>query len=251
MKTALTLSLLLTLSPLPGWAGGGGMSGGATEVTQIMNNTELLLQTIEEYTQTANLIEQTMLQKLQQAQKDLGMNNALLGGLVEQYQTAQKIRKNLDHLKGKAENFEQRLEDRVRAMAASSLDWKGYVERERRLIQSGNALAKQMLAADLAAAEQTRQSLKAYEQAAKDAEQSLGVHQATQLLNAQLAVVGQDLNRVISSLQDANVMAAEAALERAADREAAAQQGEQIREAQKRINTMNRHELDRIKGGVR
>lgn len=93
------------------FAGGGGMSGGATEITQLANKAELIAQVSEAATQTATQISQltTMLQNLQQLNPQTLLNMALNGALGDLGKSVANISGsvnefmgNIDALKGLA-----------------------------------------------------------------------------------------------------------------------------------------------------
>jgi P-type conjugative transfer protein TrbJ len=221
---AFMLLLFAAAFPRPAHAGGGGgLTGGATEVTQIANNVELAMINVEEVTQTIQdelrniqLIEQTYLGRLQQLKESIGQYTA---PFQKAYATYKKVVETKNKLLGVAhsiENFDEVLKSRYREFAATTLDWKSYLDREQRLIQGGDLRAREKLKANIAVLEDAQESIETYQNTAKQMESTVGVHGATQILGAQLAMVGQDINKLIAITAQANASKAAQEQERAA-----------------------------------
>ncbi|MDP2196339.1 MAG: hypothetical protein Q8J72_10200 [Rhodocyclaceae bacterium] len=225
-------------------AGSVGGTGGATEITQLINKAQLVSQSARQELQLIQQIEQTYLQKLQQLKLDLGEHTSTYQNLLKTYQNVADVSNKLAHFQGSLGRVNGVLEDRYRQFSASSLSMGDWMARERSMISQGDERARAQIIANREVFESTKTSMEAYQRAAERMQSSTGTHQATQLLGAQLSMLGGDLNRLISitALENAN-RAAERQEEKAV-RERGLHEAERVWKAQQEINARRKAELE-------
>lgn len=225
-------------------AGSVGGTGGATEITQLINKAQLISQSARQELQLVQQIEQTYLGRLQQLKLDLGEHTSTYQSLLKTYQNVADVSNKLTHFQGSLGRLNGALEDRYRQFSASSLSMGDWVARERSMISQGDERARAQIISNREVFESTKTSMEAYQRAAERMQGTQGTHQATQLLGAQLAMLGGDLNRLISiaALENAN-RAAERQEEKAV-RERGLNEAERSRQAQRELNAMRKAELE-------
>lgn len=242
--------VLLVLEALPARAGGGGGFAGATEATQIMNNVELAMQSVQAEMQSLELVEQTYLQRLQQLKSSIGEYTTPFQKAQATYQRVMEAHGRLAVLQGSLQNLDGQLDQRFQQLGASNLSWQSYVDREGQMIRDGNQRAIAQVKVNQDALISTRDSMDAYQKAADAMESTEGTHQATRLLGAQLTLLGGDLNRLIAITSQSNAVHGLELQERAAERESARAGAEQIRKLQAAMDKKRRAELEAlIQGG--
>lgn len=208
MKIKLAASIVITalmLGAVPAAvAGGGGGFAGATEMTQIMNNAELAMQSVQEEMQSLELVEQTYLHRMQQYSSSIGQYTAPFAKAYGTYQKIKATQDKLTGLKGDVENLQGSLQNRFTQYATSKLSWQDWVAREGQMIKDGNERAKSQIESNQRVLVQTQESMQAYQSAADAMESTTGTHQATRLLGSQLTLLGGDINKLITITAETN-----------------------------------------------
>ena len=208
MKIKLAASIVITTLMLgavpPAFAGGGGGFAGATEMTQIMNNAELAMQSVQEEMQSLELVEQTYLHRMQQLSSSIGPYTAPFAKTYDTYQKIKATQDKLIGLKGNVENLQGSMQNRFTQYAASNLSWQDWVAREGQMIRDGNERAKSQIESNQRVLLQTQESMQAYQRAADAMDTTTGTHQATRMLGSQLTLLGGDINRLITITAETN-----------------------------------------------
>lgn len=236
----------VVLQALPAKAGGGGGFSGATEMTQIMNNAELALQSVQAEMQSLELVEQTYLHRLQQLKSSIGEYTAPFAKAYSTYQKVKATQETLTAFKGKLENLDGALDERFRQLSVSNLSWQVYVDREGQMIRDGNQRAIAQMKANQDVLIGTRDSMEAYQRAATAMDATTGTHQATRMLGSQLTLLGGDLNKLIAITAQANTIKGLEIQERAAERESSRASAEQVRKLQAALDKKRRAELEAV-----
>ena len=210
----------------------GGMTGGALEITQLLNNGELVTQVAQQAktvkqladTHVVNLNQLTELLRAGQKMNGLARSDVMkLAVDMDAYQGALKVL-GID-LKG----YSTALDTRITEARLQNLSLQAYVQRERSRVQGGNDLAKARLAREVAQAAQIKQDIVTVRDLGAAVSSTPGMHGATQLLNAQMNLMLQQMTRLValtSEAQGSDKAAAIAA--EAANRVAARSLAEQI-----------------------
>lgn len=225
-------------------AGSVGGTGGATEITQLINKAQLVSQSARQELQLIQQIEQTYLQKLQQLKLDLGEHTSAYQNMIKTYQNVADVSNKLSYFQGSLGRMQGALDDRYRQFSASNLSMNDWMARERMMIEGGDQRARQQMLANREIFEATKVSMDGYQRAAERMQSSSGTHQATQLLGAQLTMLGGDLNRLITATTLANEARAAEAQEGAAVRQRQLDAGEQLWKTQQEINARRKAELE-------
>jgi hypothetical protein len=210
--------------PATGHAGGG-MTGVATEVTQLLNNFELVAQvsqqtkTVKQLVDTHGVISKQLLEQIQ--------SGAKIGGLS--VADAMKMRADMDAYQASLQSlgldlngYSRTIDARITEARLQNLSLQDYVSRENRLVQSGNALARARLARERAQAEQIKQDIFMVRDLGRLVPQTPGVHGATQLLNSQMNLLLQQMTRMVALTSEAQGTDKAEALEREVTNRAAA-----------------------------
>lgn len=242
---ALIFFFFLVVHSLPSRAGGGmGSFAGATEMTQIMNNAELAMQSVQQELQSIELIEQTYLARLQQLKASIGQYTAPFQKAYDAYQKVKATQEKLLALKSNLGRLDEALEIRFKQFGASNLSWKDWVSRESQLIAAGNQRAISQASVNHQVLQSTQDAMQAYQQAANAMEASTGTHQATRVLGSQLTLLGGDLNKLITLTAAANTAKALEVQDKAIDREQSRQAIEEMRKKQSELDKKRRAELE-------
>jgi hypothetical protein len=243
--------LLATALMHPAGQAEGGLTGGATELTQLMNNGELVTQvaqqakTVKQLADTHIVSYNQLLELIRSGERITGLPRtdvAKLATDMEAYQGALKVL-GLD-LKG----YSTLLDARITEARLQNLSLQDYVERERLRVQGGNDLAKARLAREVAQAAQIRQDIVTVRDLGAAVGSTPGMHAATQLLNAQMNQMLQQKTRMValtSEAQGSDKAAAMAA--EAANRAAARSLAEQIISNETAMKQRHRQLIDSMR----
>lgn len=210
----------------------GGMTGGATEITQLMNNGELIAQvgqqakTVKQLADSHVVIYKQLLEQIQSGVKISGLSIA----------DAMKMRTDMDAYQTSLQalgldlnGYSRTIDARITEARLQNLSLQDYVLRENRLVESGNALARARLARERAQAEQIKQDIFMVRDLGRLVPQTPGVHGATQLLNSQMNLLLQQMTRMVALTSEAQGTDKAEALEKElANRAAARSIAEQI-----------------------
>lgn len=220
------ISSLLASAP----ARAGGIGGDfATEMTQIANNIELAIQTMEEQTQSIQLIEQTYLSRLQQLQMTVGQYTAPFQRAMNAYNAIRNVQQTLSILQGRAEGLATALQYRSQQFGASNLTWSQWVSRERTLIQEGDQDARALIINNDQILQGVQDSMRMHQQAVEEYNSTPGVHAAQRLTGVSVNVMGQDVARLLSVTTEGRMIAEQKRTEELGKRREALQQLERTR----------------------
>lgn len=227
-------------------AGGGGATGGATEFTQLINKAQLVSQSARQELQLLHQVEQTYLSKLQQLRGDLGEYTTTYQAMLKTYQNVADVSNKLTHFGGSLDRMKGALDDRYRQFSASKLSPTDWLAREHQLIADGDQRARALMVTNREILLETQSSMRNYQQSAQKMNSTTGTHSATQILGAQLAMLGGDINKLVAITALQNEVRAAEAQEGAAVRQRQLDTAEKIRAAQAELNERRRKELDAL-----
>jgi len=115
LKKALrTAVILVILISAPAWAGGGGLTGGATEMTQLANNSELgsiLGQEVEQISNQVKQITNQIKQYTEMVKQGLVMPNSMINDVAKQFAELNTAVKQTDGLYKSVGNMAGSLKD--------------------------------------------------------------------------------------------------------------------------------------------
>ncbi len=193
--TAVTSALLFT--PVL-CSAGGGMSGGATEVTQILNNVQLAMQSVKQELQYATQLEQYYTDLLQQMPAELTgaldtvrQVNGVIQKASQVYSTGQRLYGSLEQMKSLAEG-------RFREFGASGLTWEDYVNRSARMSDHFRQTGSVMTDHEIHVMKSVQDNYEQMREYSSQIPRTEGSHQALQIMNGQMAMLNGSINEMLS-----------------------------------------------------
>lgn len=232
---ALIVAVPLAMLPPSAVGGSVGGNGGATEVTQLLNNAELAMQTIQDEIRNLTMMKQLATDVMQQI--PLGEEFAgLYAEAKAAYQEVSGAVGAAQRLYGSVSNLKETVNWRMQQFSASGLPWNDYLKRETDFARMRHEQITFLSQGELqaaAAVESAFRDLQAYQQRIG---QTSGTHQAMGLMNAQvnslLALTATGIANANNHYQAATVALAE----EAGARERAMKDADAVRKAQEAAN---------------
>lgn len=184
----------------------GGFGGGATEITQLMNNFELISQ-VSQQTKTVKQLADSHIvinkQLLEQIRSGARLNGLSVADVMKMRTDMDAYQSGLQVLGMDLKGFSKTIDARLIEARLQNLSLQDYVVRENRLVQNGNALAIARLARERAQAEQIKQDIFTVRDLGRLVPQTPGVHAATQLLNSHMNLMLQQMTRLVALTSEA------------------------------------------------
>lgn len=242
---ALSLSLAIIFAP-PGVEAG--VTGGATEVTQLLNNFQLIAQVYEQVRTVSELVTSNIHlynQLKEQIRAGLSIGGVSLGDVLklksdlESYQTAiKKLGADLPQL---GRIFDLRMTE----ARLQNISLETYVTREAKRISQGNSMAKARVAREIAQIEQIKKDYALVRELGDKIPSTSGVHASSQLLNSQMNVMLQQMTRLVTLTQEAQGSDKAIAMDKETNaREAAMQVQQGLRSMQEAQKGKERAEIE-------
>lgn len=219
-------------------------TGGATEITQLINKAQLVSQSARQELQLIEQIEQTYLSRLQQLKTDTGEHTAPYQKTLSTYGQVRDTASKLSIMQGSLGSLNGALEDRYRQFSASNLSQNDWMARERALINQGDERARAQIISNRNVFESIKTSMDSYQKSAAALNATTGTHAATQLLGAQMSMLGGDLNKLIAITALENQNRAVEKQDEKAVRERQLDASAELWKAQQEINAMRKAELE-------
>ncbi len=195
----------LVSSPLPANAGGG-LTGGATEITQMLNNAQLLDQVAQQAKTVSQLVQTyrvTYDQLQQQVLAGTSIGNIGIGDIMKVKSDLDGYQSALRGLNGDLGSMGRVFDTRITEARLSNLTLEGYVRREAGRIDQGNAQAKARVSREMAQAEQINRDVQLVRDMGDKIPATVGVHASTQLLNSQMNMMLQQMTRLVAATNEA------------------------------------------------
>lgn len=212
LKFIFTLTLCLVTVSLPARAGGGGLTGGATEATQLANNVELVASYAKHAESVMVQINQymTMLQNLQQlpaaALRDaLGTGVGELAGQMQQYLS---LYQSVDRLRRSAQATSRMLDFHGNALGSLNMSGEDYLNAMLALSRSGHKYYRGMHQDALSTLQSLERDGADVQRLADSIPGVTGNIQGLQLIAAGQAQVARQLVGLQSTLAQANAATA-------------------------------------------
>ena len=192
-------------------AGVGGVTGGSTEITQLLNNGQLMKQVIESVKTTYQLEIQTAMQIKQlwydaQNLKNLGKDfvDGNMRVLQAEMNALQNINTYSNQLYGNLSAFEKELKARQVEALNGGLSMSEYVKEQGRLIDNRNGKAQIRFENEKRLMKSIEEDYKMINKWGQQIPQNEGVQQSMGLLNTQMNYAVQQLSRVSELLNQQN-----------------------------------------------
>ena len=220
---------------------GGAMGGKATEITQIMNNVELTLMAMQDYTRNLTLAKQLYVDTLQQAKGtvDPGTYANTMAG----YQNVTSTLSAVERLYGSTSNVKQGLTARMNQFSASGLDWQSYVQREKDRAAMNRNANTILTDYETRGLDQMKENYEAVQRHQANIQGSEGTHSAMMAMNGQM----NSLLATTTQMQEQALIKQRFETERQAitdsEDEAGRQRMQKEYEDQKKMHDMNKKRL--------
>ncbi|MCK6407137.1 MAG: hypothetical protein L6Q60_14150 [Rhodocyclaceae bacterium] len=239
---ALIVAVPLAVLPPSAVGGSVGGNGGATEVTQLLNNAELAMQTIQDEIRNLTIMKQLATDVMQQI--PLGEEFAEM--FTEAKQTYKDVSGALNatqKLYGTVSNAKDLAMFRIQQFSASGLDWKDYLKRETDLARWRGEQTTFLAQNEQMAIAAVQQAFSQVEEFQSRIGRTSGTHQAVGLMNAQMqTLIG--LNATALQSSSAHYQAQTAAMQlEIGERERAAKLADEWKRAQDEANKRSREKL--------
>ena len=190
----------------PSATAGGGMTGGATEITQLLNNFELVAQ-VSEQVRTVNEVITSNVHLFNQLQEQIraGMSigGVSLGDVMRLKSDLESYQGAIQALGSDLPRLGQMFDLRMTEARLQNISLETYVTREGQRITQGNALAKARVNREIAQIEQTKRDYALVRELGDKIPSTSGVHASSQLLNSQMNVMLQQMTRLVTLTQEA------------------------------------------------
>lgn len=246
MKKFLLISVLV-LAIGYSHAGSVAGTGGSTEITQLANKVQLVAQSARQEQQLIQEIEQTYLSRLQQLGMSTGEYTSSYQNTLSIYNQVRDTNSKLSIMQGSLGSLNGTLEDRYRQFSASNLSQNDWMARERAMINQGDERARAQIISNRNVFESTKTSMDGYQKSAAALNATTGTHAATQLLGAQLTMLGGDLNKLIAITAMENATRNDAELNRLAKEDLERKNREALKADYAKGDQQSRAFLDRLK----
>lgn len=194
LAAALAAASILTTAALAG----GGMSGGATEVTQILNNTQLALQSVRQEMQYALQLQQYMTELQQLMPGELIAFGEFMVDAQQTITAAHQVYSAGARLYGSLEELQHVADNRFKQFAASGLTWEDYLQREAGIVQHQRDRVGVLTQHEAHVAQTVARNHQNFQRLAQEIPRTQGSHEALQVLNGQVAMLNGTLNEALS-----------------------------------------------------
>ncbi|MDO9099469.1 MAG: hypothetical protein Q7V53_01820 [Caldisericota bacterium] len=248
IRAVAALLALLSFGAATSLCRAGAMTGGSTEVTQILNNVELVAG-VQKQAATVSQLAQSYVVQYNQLKEQISAG-LKIGGLS--FGDVMKMKSDMESYQNALKTFGTDLANyqntiNVRSIEAKlqNLSLQDYIAREGQKVQSGNDQAKARIQREIAQAEQIKDDIATVRTLGAKIENTDGVHSATQLLNSQMNLMLQQMTRLVSLTSEAQGTDKAAAMAKeAADRQAARSAADQIISNENAIRSRNKGLID-------
>lgn len=176
----------------------GGATGGATEVTQILNNVQLAMQSVNQELQYATQLEQYYTEMLQQMPAELtGALDTVqqVNGVI---QKASQVHFTGQRLYGSLEQMKSLAEGRYREFGASGLTWEDYINRSARMSDHFRQTGSVMTDHEVHVMKSVQDNYEKMREYSSQIPRTEGSHQALQIMNGQMAMLNGSINEMLS-----------------------------------------------------
>ncbi len=215
----------------------------ATEITQVMNNIELVAEYRKQVETVAQLVKTYQTQYLQ-LQEQLRAGFAIPGvALADVLRIKQDIDNYESSLKGLGRDLKSLgtvYDTRMSEAKLLNVSFADYLQREQQRISQGNAAAKFRVEREAQIMDQVRQDIALAKRYGDQVSSTTGVHAAMGLMNQQGNLMAQQLNKLVMMTAEAQGSdKANQEAERAAEEAAALARRQALRSTQSGIDARN------------
>lgn len=189
---------------------GGGFTGGSTEITQLMNNGELMAN-VSQTTKVAITQVNSYIKQIQQYAEQLRSGQQLIGRITglpvaefsRELQRAQELSRMLQSVNGSTAQLRQVFDSRRVEALQRGLTMTQYVERENERIESGDQRARQRLEREEKLMQEIQKDYEYTKEVGEQISGTVGIHQSMQQLNLQMNKLIQQNARMMELTSNA------------------------------------------------
>ncbi len=196
-KMKVAAGVMAMVLSMPTFAGGGG-AGGATEVTQLMNNAQLAAQ----YAQQLIDYEVQWQKYLTEIEQQIPVEALEFADKVrtiqDYYNQAGNVVDKGSRLYGSLVELNGLAQNRYREFASSGLTWEDYIERSDKISDNYRQTGEVMTDHEVHVMESVKNNYTKLSEVMSDIPDSRGTHQSMQMLNGQMAMLNGTINEMLS-----------------------------------------------------
>lgn len=233
------------------FAGSVAGTGGSTEITQIMNNGELIAQ-VRQQAATVSQLAQSYVVQYNQLREQILSGTKITGlsisdvlkikGDIEGYQ------RSLKTLGRDLEGLENMFDARMLEAKLKKMSFNDYIASESARVNSDNQAAKARVARERAMAKQVQDDIVQVKEYGRRVDQTVGVHESSQLLNGQMNLMLQQMTRLVSLTAEAQGSdKAEQLNNEAATRERVFQNAQELKSAKDGLRQRDAAGIEQLK----
>ena len=164
--------------------GAGGMTGKATEVTQLLNNLELTLMTIQDYTRNLTMAKQLAVDVMQQAKGNA--DPSTFQDAMRNYQSINSTLSAVNQLYGSTSNVKDNFQWRMNQFSASGLGWDSYIQRERDAARMRNDRNSILTQYEVDSMQRMKENYESVQRHQSNIQGTEGTHSAMMAMNGQM-----------------------------------------------------------------
>lgn len=251
-KTVLVAALVGALA-CPNTFAGGGITGGSTEITQLLNNAELVSGVAKQAATVSQLAQSYVVQYntlKEQILAGLKIGNLSLQDVVQIQSNFSNYQDSLKTLGLDLGSFQNTIQLRNTEAQLQNLTLLQYVQRQSSLIANGNAQAAARVQREQALAQQITSDIQLVRQYQAQIPATEGIHASTQLMNGQMNLLLQQMTRLVQLTSEAQGSDRAAAIAKEAnDRQTARSIAEQIISNESALRSRNQQVIDGMRVG--
>lgn len=185
---------------------GGPMAGGASEWTQLLNNGQLV-SSVSKQIATVNQLVQSYVVQYNQLQQQI-LSGVKIGGIglsdvLKAKKDLENYQKSLKDLGADIESMGDMFDKRLIEAKLKKMSLPEYIKSEEQRIKNGNQTARARLDRERTVMKQVQSDIELVNDYGQKVESTVGVHQATQLLNGQMNLMLQQMTRLVSMTAEA------------------------------------------------
>lgn len=232
-------------------AGGGALTGGSTEITQILNNGELIAQ-LRQQIATVNQLAQTYVVQYNQLREQILANTKIAGlsisDVLKMKSDMEAYQNSLKSLGRDLGSLEKMFDSRLVEAKLKKMSFADYLSSEAAKVNSNNQAAKARLDRERAMASQVQNDIVQVKEYGRRVDSTVGVHESTQLLNGQMNLMLQQMTRLVSLTAEAQGSDKAVQLnDEAAAREAMRTRAEGLKQADDALRTRSDETIHRMR----
>jgi conjugal transfer/entry exclusion protein len=233
------------------FAGSVAGTGGSTEITQILNNGELIAQ-VRQQVATVSQLAQSYVVQYNQLREQILSGTKIAGlsisDVLKVKSDIEGYQRSLKTFGRDLEGLESMFDARMLEAKLKKMSFNDYIASESARVNSDNQAAKARVARERAMAKQVQDDIVQVKEYGRRVDQTVGVHESSQLLNGQMNLMLQQMTRLVSlTAESQGSDKAEQLNNEAATRERVSQNAQELKSANDALRQRDLTGLDQLK----